>query len=81
MTTVSARAADVWTFTVEGEDTLELPAGTMRTVQLQRLPRRDYDQKAQLWLAPALGYLPARIRITEANGDFVELNLSEHEAP
>lgn len=81
MTTVSARAADVWTFTVEGEEALELPIGTMRTVQLQRLPRRDYDQKAQVWLAPELGYLPARIRITEANGDFVELNLSGHEAP
>jgi hypothetical protein len=23
-------------------------------------------------LAPALGYLPARIRITEANGDYVD---------
>ena len=81
MTTVSARAADVWTFTVEGEQTLDLPVGTMRTMQLQRLPRRDYDQKAQVWLAPELGYLPARIRITETNGDFVELNLRGHEAP
>ena len=81
MTTVSARAADVWTFTVEGEQTLDLPVGTMHTVQLQRLPRRDYDQKAQVWLAPELGYLPARIRITETNGDFVELNLRGHEAP
>ena len=81
MTTVSARAADVWTFTVEGEQTLDLPVGTMRTMQLQRLPRRDYDQKAQVWLAPELGYLPARIRITETNGDFVELNLRVHEAP
>jgi hypothetical protein len=53
----------------------------MRAMQLQRLPRRDYDQKAQLWLAPELGYLPVRIRITEANGDFVELNLRVHEAP
>lgn len=81
MTTVSARAADVWTFTVEGEQKLDLPVGTMRTMQLQRLPRRDYDQKAQVWLAPELGYLPARIRITETNGDFVELNLRGHEAP
>lgn len=81
MTTVSARAADVWTFTVEGEETLELPAGTLRAVQLQRLPRREYDQKAQVWLAPSLGYLPARIRLTEPNGDFAELNLRGHEAP
>ncbi|MGP1630070.1 MAG: DUF3108 domain-containing protein [Giesbergeria sp.] len=81
MTTVSARAADVWTFTVESEQSLDLPMGTVRAVPLQRLPRRDYDQKAQVWLAPSLGYLPVRIRLTEANGDYAELNLRSHEAP
>jgi len=81
MTTVSARAADIWTFTVEGEQMLELPIGTLAAVPLQRLPRREYDQKAQVWLAPSLGYLPVRIRLTEANGDFAELNLQSREAP
>lgn len=81
MTTVSARAADVWTFTVQAEQSLELPIGTLRAVPLERLPRREYDQKAQVWLAPSLGYLPVRIRLTEANGDFAELNLRGHEAP
>ncbi len=81
MTTVSARAADVWTFSVEPEQTLELPVGTVRALPLQRLPRRDHDQKAQVWLAPSLGYLPVRIRLTEANGDFAELNLQSREAP
>jgi len=79
--TVSARAADTWTFTVEGEETLELSMGSLHAVQLQRLPRRDYDQKAQVWLAPGLDYLPARIRITQANGDFAELNLRSHAQP
>lgn len=79
--TVSARSADTWTFTVEGEETLELPVGTLRAVQFQRLPRRDYDQKAQVWLVPELDYLPARIRITQANGDFAELNLRARAQP
>ncbi|MDY0107224.1 MAG: DUF3108 domain-containing protein [Giesbergeria sp.] len=79
--TVSARAADTWTFTVEGEETLELPIGTLQALALQRLPRRDYDQKAQVWLAPALDYLPVRIRITQANGDFAELNLRSRADP
>ena len=81
MTTVSTRAADVWIFTVEGEQSLELPIGLLRAVQLQRLPRRGHDQKAQVWLAPSLGYLPVRIRLTEANGDFAELNLQNREKP
>jgi hypothetical protein len=81
ITTVSARAADIWTFTVEGEETLDLPAGPTAALKLQRLPRRDYDQKAELWLAPALGYLPVRIRITQANGDFAELDLRASAPP
>lgn len=76
LTTVSARGADRWTFTVEGPETLELPAGTTAALKLQRLPRKEYDQKAELWLAPALGYLPVRIQLTQANGDFADLRLS-----
>ena len=79
--TVSSHAADLWTFTIEREETLDLPLGRVRAVALQRLPVRDYDQKAQVWLAPELDYLPVRIRITQANGDFAELNLRSREAP
>lgn len=81
LTTVSARSADRWTFTVEGPETLELPAGPTATLKLQRLPRRDYDQKAELWVAPALGYLPVRIKLTQSNGDFADLKLRSGSAP
>ena len=81
LTTVSARNADRWTFTVERPETLELPAGTTQTLKLQRLPRRDYDQKAELWVAPSLGYLPVRIKLTQANGDFADLHLRSSSAP
>ena len=70
--TVSRRAADVWVFTVEGDERLSLPGGELATVRLVCNPRKDFDQKIEVWLAPALGYLPARIRIAEANGDFVD---------
>lgn len=81
--TAGTGAVDAWTFTVEGEETLQLPLGSMRTLRLQRLPRpgHDNDQKAQLWLAPTLGYLPARIRLTQASGDFADLQLISHQAP
>lgn len=70
--TVGPRAADTWLFTVGGEETLTLPGGEQAALKLMRNPRQEFDQKVELWLAPALGYLPARIRITEANGDFVD---------
>lgn len=83
LTTVSARSADRWSFTVEGTETLELPAGSTPALKLQRLPREDRqrDQKAELWLGTALGYLPVRIRLTQGNGDFADLLLSGHETP
>ena len=81
LTTVSARSADRWTFTIEGPEALDLPSGATPTLKLQRLPRKDYDQKAELWVAPALGYLPVRIKLTQANGDFADLLLRERGTP
>ena len=81
LTTVSARSADRWTFTVEGSETLDLPAGPTPALKLLRLPRKDYDQKAELWVAPGLGYLPVRIKLTQANGDFADLLLRASSPP
>lgn len=70
--TIGPRAADSWQFTVGDAETLNLPGGQQATLKLLRNPREPFDQKVEVWLAPALGYLPARIRITEANGDYVD---------
>ncbi|MFZ4480168.1 MAG: DUF3108 domain-containing protein [Rhodoferax sp.] len=69
---VGPRDADTWLFTVEEDELLTLPGGQQATRKLVRNPRREFDQKVELWLAPALGYLPARIRITESNGDYID---------
>lgn len=81
LTTVSARNADRWTFSVEAPEMLNLPVGAMPTLKLLRLPRRDYDQKAELWLAPGLNYLPVRIKLTQSNGDFADLLLRGSDKP
>lgn len=70
--TAGTRVAEPWAFTVEAAEKLALPGGEQQTLRLTRLPRRDFDQKVELWLAPALFYLPARIRITQSNGDFID---------
>ncbi len=70
------REVEEWTLTVEGRETLELPAGTTHTVKLQRLPRREFDQKVEIWLEPARGHLPVRIRLTDPNGDVADQQLS-----
>lgn len=80
-TTVGSNDAERWTFRVHATETLELPLGALPALRLERLPRRAGDQQATLWLAPSLGYLPARIRLTQANGDFADLRLQAHAAP
>ena len=76
MHTVGPRDADEWTFVMEGEERLQLPMGEMTGLKMSRKPRREFDQKVEVWFAPALGYLPVRNRITQANGDFVDQQLS-----
>lgn len=70
--TIGPRDGDVWLFTFGAMEALELPGGPQQGLKLVRQPRQPYDQKLEVWLAPGLAYLPARIRITEANGNYVD---------
>jgi hypothetical protein len=81
LTTASARAVDRWVFRVVGPELLQLPAGSIEALKLERVPQAEYDQQADLWLAPSVHYLPVRLRITQSNGDFVELQLKDSSPP
>ena len=76
---VGPRQASLWLLTVEGPETLALPIGELETLKLQRNPRQPYDQKVELWLAPSHGYLPARIRLTDPNGAYLDQKLQSIE--
>lgn len=69
---VGPRSADTWVFTVGSADKQSLAGGELEAVHLWRNPSGEYDPKTEVWLAPALGYLPVRIRLTQRNGDFVD---------
>ena len=73
----SAGSSEVWRFEIGPLETLNLPAGDVVARRLTRGPRRPYDKTVQLWLAPSLGFLPVRTRLTEANGDFLDQSLDE----
>ena len=70
--TIGPRDGDLWLFMFGTMESLELPGGPQQGLKLVRQPRQPYDQKLEVWLAPGLAYLPARIRITEANGNYVD---------
>lgn len=67
--TAGTRDAEPWLFMVEGEEELDLPGGKVAALKLTRMPRKEFDQKVELWLAPAMDYVPVRLRLTQPNGD------------
>nr|WP_315428449.1 DUF3108 domain-containing protein [uncultured Albidiferax sp.] len=79
--TVGPKDADIWAFTVETPEKIRVPSGELETIKLIRKPRKEFDQKVEIWLAPSLGYLPARLKITNANGDFIDQQLRGVEKP
>jgi hypothetical protein len=70
---------DVWTFEVQGRESLDLPAGRVRdALQLRRLTDEPGDTRAQAWLDPTRGLLPVRVRFSSADGqDVTEFLLSK----
>jgi len=70
--TASTREAEQWIFSVDSEEDVQLPGGAMRALKLVRAPRKEFDQKVELWLAPRLDYAPVRLRLTNSNGDTVD---------
>ncbi|SCK34794.1 Protein of unknown function [Variovorax sp. HW608] len=75
--TVGPSDAEIWTFTISGDEQVAVQAGEFTARKLTRNPRKPFDDKIELWLAPELGYLPIRIRQTQSNGDFIDLQLRE----
>ena len=47
-------------YRVIGNETLDVPAGTFKTVKVAKL-RKDIDQETIIWFAPSLHFLPVRI--------------------
>jgi len=72
-----ARSADVWTFAVQGEETLRLAGKAMPCVRLERQSSDPTAQKITLWLARSAHYLPVRLRIAEPNGDVADQQLTQ----
>ena len=70
------RRMDRWIYDVLGEERLATSFGPLDTVHLK--PRRADDRprgelSAEVWIAPTLQYLPARIRIQQDAETFVDL--------
>lgn len=63
------RVANVFTFTLAGQETIDTPLGRIATWHLVRPPKPgSYNSRLELWLAPGYGWYPVQIRNVEASG-------------
>jgi hypothetical protein len=67
-------SGEIWPVETIGDETIRTAEGYLDTRHFKRLPRHDGDlRRIDVWLAPSLGWLPARIVQTEPNGTQFEL--------
>ncbi|KAB0637571.1 hypothetical protein WT67_30730 [Burkholderia stagnalis] len=71
---VDNNSGETWPITVIGDEQVRTATGFVATRHFMRLPRREGDtRRIDMWLAPSLGWLPARLVQTEPNGSQIEL--------
>jgi hypothetical protein len=72
------RNVDRWVYDVLDSETLYTPFGHVDAVHLKprRASRPGGDLTAEIWFAPTLAYLPARIRIQQDADTFIDLMLA-----
>ena len=67
-------SGEIWPIETIGDESVRIPGGYVEARHFMRLPRREGDRRRiDVWLAPSLGWLPARLVQTEPNGTQIEL--------
>jgi hypothetical protein len=69
-----ARRISTYRLMLRGAETLDLPAGRIETWKLER-PRDAEHDGLEAWVAPALCWLPVRLRFTDERGTVIENRL------
>jgi Protein of unknown function (DUF3108) len=65
---------EIWPIETVGDENVQTADGNVQARHFTRLPRREGDRRRlDIWLAPALSWLPVRILQTEPNGMQIEM--------
>lgn len=68
-----------YAYQVQGRAVLQTALGALDTIHVAPRPVESKDNEliAQMWFAPQLKYLPARIRFSQGEETYIELNISK----
>jgi hypothetical protein len=78
--TATLRDAVPWLLILEGNEPLTVSGQTITASKWVCQPRSQYDAKVEIWLSQRHNWMPARIRITQVSGSFIDMNLRGMEA-
>ena len=78
--TATARDAVNWTLTYKSDDSIDVNGNRLETQRWVCLPRGKFDSQIEMWLSQAHGGMPVRIKITQASGNFIDLEMSDTES-
>jgi hypothetical protein len=74
--TATVRDALPWLLTLEKLETLQVDGQNLQAVKWVCQPRNRFDAQVEFWVTAAHDWLPARIRITQVSGSFIDLQLT-----
>jgi hypothetical protein len=74
MPVAGSRRIAVTRFERNGDEALDLPVGRVATLKLERPLDADHD-RIEVWIAPVLCWLPARIRYSDRRGGVIDHRL------
>jgi len=78
--TATARDAVNWTLSYKADEFIDVNGERLETQRWVCLPRGKFDSQIEMWLAIAKGGLPARIKITQVSGNFIDMEMSSSES-
>jgi hypothetical protein len=70
---VGSHYSEQWTIVFGKIEEESLPGGEVSAIRLTREPEGEHDTKVETWFAPDMDYLPVHIRLSQKNGDFVDM--------
>lgn len=77
--TATVRDALPWRLTLDQIETLTIDGQALQATKWVCQPRNRFDAKVEFWVTAEHHWMPVRIRITQVNGSFIDLNLSGRE--
>ncbi|MBV5345450.1 MAG: hypothetical protein JZU63_07930, partial [Rhodoferax sp.] len=64
-----------WTLSLAAQEPIVINGETFETSRWLCLPRGRFDSQLELWLSKAHAWLPVRIRITQTNGNYIDMEM------